>query len=297
MTSAKQKWGISAAILAGIAYGSYGIWTRFAGEAMGPFQIAWFRSIPVIILLAYIIPKRKALKRIERRDFLWLGVYMFGGQLSTHPFTLAVLAPEITLGEVLFLFYASSIVVSFVMAFLLYRERLTLTKALGVLLAFCGLLLLYRVGFTPAKTFGIVMALVAGVGFALYSTSTKKISGQYSSELLNLLNYLPFLITAPLFMFLTQEKVTVEIESIFWVSVYGLIALGAGYVVIAAFKYIEAQKASLILLLEPVVAAVFGVLLFSEELSAQFWLAAFLIICGAALPNLSFKFKRAQPQT
>lgn len=187
----------------------------------------------------------------------------------------------------LFLFYAGTIFVSYILAYILFGEKININKILSLILATLGLLVMYQVTFEIDKLYGFAMALLAGTGFGMYGVFSKKVSDKYSNEYINIIGLSPFLITAPLFMLATGEQFSqIDGGGIFWSAIYGLSAVIAGYTAIVGYKLIEAQKASLVLLLEPVVATLAEFLFFQESLPEAFAVAAILILIASALPTL-----------
>ena len=84
-------------------------------------------------------------------------------------------------------------------------------------------------------------------------------------------------------------------ESIIWPSfsflwliviLFAWLTLGASFLNIFGFRRLEAQKGSLIMLLEPVFGVILGWLFYRELLTTYSLIGGALIIFGAALPNL-----------
>ena len=186
------------------------------------------------------------------------------------------------------LLYTSPVFVT-VMAVLFFREKLTNTKIFALLLAFFGCMLVTEVisvSKSELDTFGIITGLFAGFGYALYSIFSKfAINKGYSSQTITFYTFLFCLIFAiPFTDFSAISFVCNDIN-------YLLSGLGIG-VICCAMPYalytkglvgVTSSKAAVLAVIEPVIAVLTGIFVFSES-------AGILKISGIVLVLLSTLF-------
>ena len=96
-----------------------------------------------------------------------------------------------------------------------------------------------------------------------------------------------------IFAILRQENLSIPNLSIQWVSVFGLtaVSLFAFILTIYGFRILQAQIATLLLLLEVVFGLILAWIFFQEIPTSLALLGGLLIFIGGILPNLSFAKK------
>ena len=87
---------------------------------------------------------------------------------------------------------------------------------------------------------------------------------------------------------LLHERVSLPSFTLPWLGIlgYSVAAIGSSVFTIKGFKYLQAQIGSLVMLLEPVIGAFLGWLLYKEVLTFQAGIGAIIILIGISLPNL-----------
>lgn len=75
----------------------------------------------------------------------------------------------------------------------------------------------------------------------------------------------------------------------FATGLFGLLFLSTGFLMVYGFKYVEAQKGTLIMLLDVVLGILFGYLFFKEIPSVISMFGGGLILFAIILPNISLK--------
>ncbi|GAA3915563.1 DMT family transporter [Litoribacillus peritrichatus] len=128
--------------------------------------------------------------------------------------------------------------------------------------------------------FGIVLGLVAGVSYAVYSWSARGMieQGIDSKSAMACMFGLAALVLLPS-LFITGENLFASnINSV--VAVYmAVIPMFLGYVLFGyGLKFVEASQATLITLLEPVVATIMAVVIVRESISTMGWIGIGLIL-------------------
>lgn len=139
---------------------------------------------------------------------------------------------------------------------------------------------------TDQKTIGIVLGLIAALTYSLYSWAAKKMidRGVDSRASMGLIFGFGALILLPT-LFFTGSNLFDEPVNLYVVGYMMLIPMFLGYLLFGyALKTISASTATTLTLFEPLVAALFAVLLVGEQLAPIGWLGmALIFVCLAVL--------------
>ncbi len=139
---------------------------------------------------------------------------------------------------------------------------------------------------TDQKTIGIILGLIAALTYSLYSWAAKKMidRGVDSKASMGLIFGFGALILLPT-LFFTGSNLFDESVNLYVVAYMMLIPMFLGYLLFGyALKTISASTATTLTLLEPLVAALFAVLLVGEQLAPIGWAGMVLIfVCLAVL--------------
>ncbi|MCU4337411.1 DMT family transporter [Acinetobacter dispersus] len=139
---------------------------------------------------------------------------------------------------------------------------------------------------TDQKSIGIILGLIAALTYSLYSWAAKKMidRGVDSKASMGLIFGFGALILLPT-LFFTGSNLFDEPVNLYVVTYMMLIPMFLGYLLFGyALKTISASTATTLTLFEPLVAALFAVLLVGEQLAPIGWVGMVLIfVCLAVL--------------
>lgn len=279
-------------ILAGICWGIIGLFSRNLSQAgLNSLQITASRCIVTAVsLVLFLLVKDREKLRIKIKD-LWI---FFGtGVCSIVFFNICYFTTikMATLSVASILLYTAPCFVMIMSAFF-FKERITLRKVGALILAFGGCILITGIiGSSEASISGlaILTGLGAGFGYALYS-----IFGSIALK-----KYHPFTVTAYTFIVaslsllpfsegyglltLTLHKETVLIN----VVLLGIMSTLIPFLLYTkGLEHMEAGKASVMAFIEPMVATLVGIFIFSEGLSAANMTGIGLIFLSVLILNL-----------
>lgn len=194
---------------------------------------------------------------------------------------------HLSLGTTLFLFYAGSILANYVYGRLILKEKTTKVKIISMLLAFIGLSVIYYDSITSITNIFILYALFAGICFGLETATSKTLTSRYSVNQVNLTAYIAATIGSLLLVVINKETITFIMSARTWLAFisFSLVGVCAFYTTLYGFKYIEAQKGSLILLAELLFALIIGFFLFQEVPNSNTVLGGIFILIALILPN------------
>lgn len=290
-------------LLAGVLWGTMGIFVRYLGTyGFDPLQIACLRIMAagVIFFLYLLISDYKKLK-VQKKDIpLFLGI----GWGSILFFTICYFTTiqNTSLAIAAILLYTSPVFVVLLSAVFL-KEKITGQKLLAMVIAFIGCILVAGIGGTANITgSGFAIGLCSGLGYGLYSI--------FGSVLLK--KYHPYTVSAYAFIFAgtgalflcnlkdTAEK-TADSGNVFFVIVFVLLtavvtAVAPFLLYTVGLSKVEAGKAAIMAMIEPLVACMTGIVLFDEALTPQAVSGIICIFLAIVLLNVKFDSRRKERQ-
>lgn len=278
--------GLAFIIFATLSHGLYGIFSRIIGIEFGQiFQIV-ARSSILLVFFIVLTRFQKDWKKINPKDFKWFALMIFPGLIALASMFTAF--NYLSLGTVLFTYYAVSTLSSYVLGFILFSEKLTKLKVVSLILSLIGLYIIFLDSFKLENTQYLLLACLAGLGASAWNVVSKKISDKYSVNQILIMDSLLMVIVGFPIALLLKENISFPSLTLPWLGIlgYSIAAIGSSIFTIKGFKYLQAQIGSLIMLLEPIFGAFIGWLVYKETLSLNFLLGAVLILVGIALPNL-----------
>ncbi len=276
-------------LIAGVSWGLIGVFTK-AIDALGftEMQMLFVKGIiAAAVLFCIILVKDK--NQLKLKSWKDLRYFVGTGILSFTFFSWAYMkAVNLTsLGVAAVLLYTAP---TFVMLFsiLLFGEKMTKRKALVLGMTFGGCVLVTGLleGGAAFTWQGIAIGLASGVGYALYSVfGTYAIRAGYGSLTIS---FYTFLLAAIAMTFLV-EPVTVVAK----ITEMGQWPLALSFALLTTvvpylcytkgLSGLPASKASVTATIEPVVAAVLGILVFQESASMLKLLGIVLVLSSVVV--------------
>ncbi|MCR5782084.1 MAG: DMT family transporter [Clostridia bacterium] len=282
-------------ILAGCFWGTMGIFVRkLSAFGFSSIQIVSVRvTLAALVFCVVLLIRDRSGFRIAARDiplFLGLGV---GSVLffAVCYFTAITMMP---LSVAAILLYTSPVWIM-LMSVLFFREKPERGKIIALVLAFIGCVLVSGISGEGITLPGFFIGLASGIGYGLYS-----ILGTVA-----LRRYSPYTVTTYAFLFAAAGSWMIcrpaEMVSIFagsgklpsLLAFCGLTALVTAVIPFLAYTLglntVEASKAGILATVEPMVATLIGILVFSEKLTVLSGLGILLILVAVILLNLNKK--------
>ncbi|MEI6650796.1 MAG: DMT family transporter [Candidatus Moraniibacteriota bacterium] len=276
-------------IVATFFFSLFGIFTRLLASDLGVFLQLMLRVGLMAGIFGAIGALTKIYKRIRPQD---LPLFVFRGFLIIADFSCFYVAVNnLPLGLTLFIFYSASVIMSFSFGAIFLKEKLDLTKVIGISTAIVGLSVMYSESFHGVTLWPSLAAFGSGACFGLTVSTSKKLTDKYDTTQVNLVAYLVSFVLAIPLLLLSREAIPTAVSPMTIVELIGfaLVGVAAFYLTVDGFKYLEAQKASLILLAELVFVVILGWLLYSEIPTMRTVIGGLLILVALALPNLNLK--------
>ncbi len=291
MEKSKRNIGPLLIILAGCFWGSMGIFVRRLTEyGFTAVQIVSIRvTLAALFFCVILLIKDRSGFRIALRDlplFLGLG---FGSILffTVCYFTAITMMP---LSTAAILLYTSPIWIM-LMSVLFFHEKLSGKKLLALALAFAGCVLVSGISGEGITLTGLLVGLGSGLGYGLYS-----ILGTVA-----LRKYSPYTVTAYTFLFAAAgswlicgpadmiSKFTAAPDPVSLLLFCGLTALVTAVIPFLFYtlglRTVEASRAGILATVEPLVATLVGILVFSEPLTLLPAVGILLILSAVIILN------------
>ena len=291
MEKARRNIGPALILLAGCFWGSMGIFVRrLTAYGFSSIQIVAIRvTLAALIFCILLLIRDPAGFRISVKDiplFLGLG---FGSILffTVCYFTAITMMP---LSTAAILLYTSPIWIM-LMSVLFFREKLTGRKLLALLLAFAGCVLVSGISGEGMTLTGLLVGLGSGIGYGLYSILGTVALRRYSPYTVTTYTFAfaalgSWLICRPAEM-LAKFAAAPDLPGLVFFCF--LTALVTAVIPFLAYtlglRTVEASRAGILATVEPLVATLIGVAVFSEPLTLLSGLGILLILAAVVLLN------------
>ena len=294
-TNNKTMLGPILIILAGCFWGSMGIFVRRLGEyGFSSIQIVSIRvTLAALIFALTLFIKDRTGFKISLRDIpLFLGLGFGSILFFTVCYFTAITMMSLSTAAILL--YTSPVWIM-LMSVLFFHEKLDRRKLIALALAFAGCVLVSGISGEGMTLTGLLVGLGSGIGYGLYS-----ILGTIA-----LRKYSPYTVTTYTFMFAAigswiiskptdmYDKFSGATEPGFLIGFSFLTALITAVIPFLAYTFglerMEASKAGIIATIEPMVATLIGIVVFSEPLTIMSGAGILLILSAVVILNLKQK--------
>ncbi len=286
--------GIFLAAITALLWGVLPIALKVALNYFDSYTIVWFRFfVATVVLVFYYSFSKPSLLNIYRyppRRMIYAAILLAGNYIG-YMQGVHYAGPGVT--QVII---QTGPVILGIIGFTFFREKLTRLHAIGFAIAAIGFLMFYfneieLLAQKDSLNSGVLWTLAAAFSWAGYAFFNKQLVQKYHPQQINLIIFaLPILLFIPKVNF---ELFTQDYEWWVWIL---MIALGLNTVVAygtlsAAFKYIEANKISILISLDPIITFVTLELLMLldvnwfniNKVSGLAYIGALLVIVGTML--------------
>ena len=274
-------------LLAAALWGIIGFWNRtLLAAGLSPTSIVLVRNFGGMAALALVFAIRdRSVFRVKREH---LKYFAGTGVVSVVLFTCCYFTCQklcsLAVASIL-LYTAPAFVV--ILSAILWKEAVTKKKLLALLLTMIGCACVCGV-FSDSLSItagGILLGLGAGFFYALYSIFGRYALIYYDSMTVTVWTFL-FAGPASLVLLRPAELAAVFSRPTMWPVAAGLVVFSTvlPYILYTGgLSRVEAGKASIMASLEPVVAALAGVLLFSEPMNGLTAAGILLVLAGVVI--------------
>jgi len=263
----------------------------------------FFLSLPLIWVWMMYDQSRPTRHRNPKfvRDYLWL---MAAGVFLSCDITLWYLSMQYTTIINSILLNNGCTVIVAVLAWLIFKEKMTTQIVLGIVMAVLGSMLLVGESFelgNPTNLKGDLYALLSAVFYALFIMVTKKLRDQFSTPTIMMWSGFSGVYTLAIIAVVFHSALTPNVPSGYFllpVTMQGwLILAGLSFFVHVigqglmsySMAHLTATFSALITLVGPIVGAIISYCFFAESLSLIQTIGSIIIILGIVLSQYKRK--------
>lgn len=282
-----QRTAVAEVLGAAVLFGTTGTAQALGPSATTPLGVGAAR---LIVGGAGLLVSLRFLGGSARDAFaLWKNKWGLLGGVCTAlyqvAFFAAVLKAGVALGTLITI--GSGPFLTGVLSAVLLKQRPNRAWAIATSTAVFGLVLLTLDGaFRPdVDLVGVGLALVSGLGYALYTIAGKKLIGDghhsstvmASSFALGGLLLVPVLLTQPLMWLASAAGIALALY-------LGLVTTTVAYLLFGrGLRVLDAGPVTTLVLAEPVVATILGVVVLGERLGVLGWLGCAFVLAGLGM--------------
>ncbi|GGD13656.1 DMT family transporter [Pontibacillus salipaludis] len=278
---------LTSAVLWGI---TGGLGEILMNKGWSPSTIAFYRGFVGFIFFAFwYLFRRKKIKIKNKNPYFYTWAALAGISVAGN-FTFYFLAIESAgIAIAATLMYTAPIFVLLV-SFLLGIERSTLFKWTSIAFVLVGVILLtgaYTSG-TAVSLMGLIAGLGSGVSYALFIFGFKKAAKLGSPQATLTVAFFFFILILMLRINFGEAISVVSSSDVGWFILLGIIGAGLSFILyVRGVKRTAPSTASIIAMVEPVTASLFGIVLLGNELTLMQYAGMGLIL--ATITFLSVK--------
>lgn len=283
----KRIYGIIYACITALCWGFLAIFIKVSLNDVSPVIGVWFRfSVAFSMQLAYFVIMDRSKLMIFLKPPVLLIIAALSLTLNYLSYAIGINLTSPGNAQVFIQIGPISLAIIGILAF---KERLSFRQFLGFILAGTGLALFYRdqlknlLGNEDIYVTGVIWVIFSAFAWTTYAVLQKKLVEKFHAQQLNLVIFgLPAFILLPFVDFSGFQNYTPTLWAL-------LISLGINTIVAygclaEAFKYVEANKISVIITLNPIITFIAMSILDSMQVT---WIKSEMItifgIAGAAL--------------
>jgi drug/metabolite transporter (DMT)-like permease len=256
--------GFFSLLLAGLIFGSFGVWVRVLNRELTTYQQIAARDIVASILaiaIAFFLKQKWSLNGVKKRYVLLFTLFF---QLDVIFYVLAFLRTKMTVA--IFSFYAGTIIFSLMFGIMFFREKINKTKLTSLILTFIGLGF-FCYPFSPsAFNLGFIFAVAGGAFDAATNASRKFLSGKIDKFILVSFQMLSGVLAMAFIILFTKQSFTPHISliSVFIILLFGLLLMLVHFLCTVGFQNFDLNLGTIVMSSEMIFTVIFGMIAFAE---------------------------------
>lgn len=265
-----------------LLFGSNGIVASFID--MNSYEIVFFRAFlgSLLLLLIFLAGKGKFTFFKYKKQFFCLVIS--GISMGASWMLLYEAYTKIGVSIASLLYYCGPMIVM-ALSPLVFKEKLTVYKAVGFLTVLCGVFLINgnRIH-TQSNDFGVFCGLSAAVMYALMVMFNKKAAGINGLENAMLQLFVSFVTVAVFIAWKQGFTVNITSASVLPIMILGFINTGIGcYFYFSSISHLPVQSVAICGYLEPLSAVLFSAVFLKEVMLTKQVIGGVLILGGAVV--------------
>ncbi|MCS3904594.1 drug/metabolite transporter (DMT)-like permease [Methylohalomonas lacus] len=287
-------------VLAALCWGlSGGIGGILTGQGWDPVVVSFYRgAIGLLFVLVWLVLRPRGSGLASRRLWFWSAIAGVGvaGNFAFYFVSIA----EGSVAVAATLMYCAPVFV-YLVSFTLKLERPTLPKWAAIAMVILGIVLLtgiYEVGADDVTLIAAIAGLLSGLSYAVFIFGFKYAAPHGSPQAILVIAFA--VLTAILIGLSDAEQTVAVLSTPSWplFVILGVLGAGLSFVLyIIGLNHTAPAVASIVAMVEPVTASLFGVVVLNESLAAlQIFGMALILVTVTALSVYS-SVKKESPTT
>ena len=290
----KRIYGILYAATTALFWGFLAIFIKVSLNDVAPVIVVWFRfTVAFSFLLIYFSARDKEKLSIFKHPPILLILAALSLTLNYLGFAKGINLTSPSNAQIFIQIGPISLAI---VGIIFFKERLSFRQFLGFVVAGAGLSLFFRdqlknlLGGEDIYLTGVIWVIISALAWATYASLQKKLVQKFHAQQLNLVIFgLPAIILIPFIDFGTFQNYSPGLWALLiFLGINTIVAYGC---LAEAFKYVEANKISVIITLNPIITfIVMGILgamhvdwIKPENITIYGVFGAALVISGAIL--------------
>ncbi|SDY27965.1 DMT family transporter [Tindallia californiensis] len=259
--------GVLLVVLAAILWGlSGGLGGFLMDKGWSPLVIAFYRgSVGLLFILIWFLFRPSTW---NRPMIIWSIVAGIGvaGNLGFYNISIS----ESSIAVAATLMYTAPVFV-FLISFVFRMEEMSLYKWLAIFFVMLGVILLtevYNIGPDSISLLGLVSGLASGLSYALFIFSFKYADDYGQPQGILTIAFTSFSVVMLLFVDRAEVVSVLQSPDIAWMILLGIFGAGLSFFLyITGLKRTTSTSASIVAMVEPVTASLFGYVVLSQRLA------------------------------
>lgn len=281
MINVKRTYGLC--VLTFFLWGSVYVFSKYAFSVFTPLTVLLIRN-SIAAVVVYLLGRKKGFKKVERVHIKYFLITGILGYFVCNGMVLEATSLMSATGSSLI--NASNPVFIILFAVLLLKETMTVNKAVGILCALVGVVLVIGLQWGEVSALGAFFAVCAVILGALGSVMIRKVTPYYSPEQVTFCCFvtsLPFCLIGS-FVENAGKQISITPSALAAVLYIGIFATGiANYLWNRSLAAMDASTCSMFYPLQSVFAALLGIVLLGEPVTANFVIGGVLIFAGVLI--------------
>ena len=287
----RKKRAVLFVLIAGTLWGLLGVTVRVLsqfGLTSSQIVVGRFGAAAVVLCIYLAITDKRKLC-IQKKDFKYFFAIGFFCILFYNVcYTMTVQLTSLSIAVALL--YTSP-VWAMLISIPVFHEKLTTRKCVSIVICFLGCALMSGVFSSSGLQIvplGILTGILAGIGYGSYGIFAKVLIDKYHSLTITFYTFFlaslgGILICKPREMMSIMEK---NPKVLFYLLIAAVVCFVVPYVLYnLALNDIEASKAAVIVSIEPVMATIFGFLLYQEKITIAVFMGMILVLTAMTILN------------
>ncbi|MFB5268452.1 DMT family transporter [Paenibacillus enshidis] len=276
---------LTAAVAAILIWSTSFVGTKVAYHSFPPLTLGAARFLIASVILGVVMLVRKEFALPAPKDLGWMALSGILG--TTLYFALENIGLELTTASSAALIVASYPAITALLEFIFYRVKISWLKGLGIVMAIAGV---YQIsggsqGAGSGQLTGNLILIAAGVVFAAYNFTTRKVVSSYSMVTVSFYQTITGTIAFIPLALLERSRWQAPTAESLWMLLYlGIFCSVAAFMLYNyGLRGLSSSTAVTLMNLVPLFGVLFSSVFLGEVMHIYDWIGGILIIAGVML--------------